>query len=1043
MSTKQLGQTPTGRTLGAVPVRQPSYSQIQTTQSQQQPSYESLSPEEKHIYGLYEKLEAAKRRRDEATALFNNPDINSDTRRGAINAERQADAEVRAISTAINESMKGNLTSGGVIEAQFSLGRAGERQKEAQQFEKEKVFKSFVEQQQKQLPPGEKLVVDYKNMNIVGVESSKLQQTISAEKYNEELQRQLQQSTKQSIGISPIEKYIQTQSKTSFQVTKNILGYNEEQPQSYMKQDSKGNIYTYTPVTTKTGQSYKKELPTKQELEWFYKETKQSGVLTIGEDKRTPTQKYLYGELPGTLKEKYKEGGLYPYGEFASTIYSTPLTFRIGSELTGYKDIKAEDIYSKAKDIPIVAFQDIPVASTVSRVGIGIADFFVPTTTGEAATFYGGYKLIKGASKYPGVLKIAGGIQTGMGVLSTATAETPEEVGGGIAETSLGLLIGGGTKTTKVVTKKGYQPTVSISEPVVDVIEVQKLENGKSLFVGEAKTKIVIKDKEGKIIDVRYLYSETTKPVEAYTKDEALKVVQKEMVHSYTPKGGERVYSQGGLNKITLKNLVLKSEGSYSFVPGKEEGTMISSGAESRITSFGDVRLRADLLRERIDIKTRKTKTPTDTSVLSNIFSKQLSQQPSTRKIKGVEFEGEQSFFENVIRSDIYPETYKVKGYGRRTFDFGGFIQRPIKPVVRKYRKEQKRSKDLGVGIGSAFEPRRVKPFEDIGFKEVLPKENKPNIKSSLEDNTLVKLEQPKAILKEKQGVVSAITSEARNAAELISKDLSKKTIGQRTKKVTKVTGLGKVGRFGFGGTYIGFKTEEIQREEQLPQTRMSSIQDSFQELNQQNKPKGIFDLVIKQEISQKQTQMQRQDIITGQKLEQPTKQIQQTITTFGFTPYGGDGRFIPRTPKRPPIIFGFEPRKPRRELPEKGYDVYVKSGGKFKKANTSTLNKTDALSRGAYLVDNSTAQSFKISPSKKRVTQVYNDSYFNQTRNKFRQFKQQRGQRVTLTNSFIEKKKNLVDTRNEVMKLPVEALIQRRRNIKARQSGVGGFFGM
>lgn len=102
----------------------------------------------------------------------------------------------------------------------------------------------------------------------------------------------------------------------------------------------------------------------------------------------------------------------------------------------------------------------------------------------------------------------------------------------------------------------------------------------------------------------------------------------------------------------------------------------------------------------------------------------------------------------------------------------------------------------------------------------------------------------------------------------------------------------------------------------------------------------------------------------------------------------------------------------------EIGYNVYVKAGGRFVKINSLPLRKGDALSRGAYAVDNTTARSFKIIPagktSKLGALNIYERGYYEKKYKKFRNYQIRKGKKKGLNQTLIERKKYLIDTRGE-----------------------------
>lgn len=101
------------------------------------------------------------------------------------------------------------------------------------------------------------------------------------------------------------------------------------------------------------------------------------------------------------------------------------------------------------------------------------------------------------------------------------------------------------------------------------------------------------------------------------------------------------------------------------------------------------------------------------------------------------------------------------------------------------------------------------------------------------------------------------------------------------------------------------------------------------------------------------------------------------------------------------------------------GWIVYGLSKGAYRRLNKKPLSKQDALSRGAYTIDRTTAKRFKIVP----ITNVKKfghlikreKGYYTITKPKFREFRIKRGTKYFLQYELIEKRKYGIDTRGEV----------------------------
>jgi hypothetical protein len=101
------------------------------------------------------------------------------------------------------------------------------------------------------------------------------------------------------------------------------------------------------------------------------------------------------------------------------------------------------------------------------------------------------------------------------------------------------------------------------------------------------------------------------------------------------------------------------------------------------------------------------------------------------------------------------------------------------------------------------------------------------------------------------------------------------------------------------------------------------------------------------------------------------------------------------------------------------GWVVYGLNKGAYRRLNSKPLTKIDALSRGAYAIDRTTAKTFKLVP----VSNIKSfgrlakreKGYFTITKPKFREFKIKRGTKYFLQYKLIEKRKYGIDTKTEV----------------------------
>lgn len=124
--------------------------------------------------------------------------------------------------------------------------------------------------------------------------------------------------------------------------------------------------------------------------------------------------------------------------------------------------------------------------------------------------------------------------------------------------------------------------------------------------------------------------------------------------------------------------------------------------------------------------------------------------------------------------------------------------------------------------------------------------------------------------------------------------------------------------------------------------------------------------------------------------------------------------RIIPKPIKAfKPFVFGKQLIKPLKKV--EGWLPYGRSRGGIKKGrwlrlSSQPMTKINALSRGAFSIDQSTANTFRIRKIKRKVnpnklTRINNPFYFSSTLHKYRGYRIRKGKRIPLKNIFIEKK--------------------------------------
>ena len=116
-------------------------------------------------------------------------------------------------------------------------------------------------------------------------------------------------------------------------------------------------------------------------------------------------------------------------------------------------------------------------------------------------------------------------------------------------------------------------------------------------------------------------------------------------------------------------------------------------------------------------------------------------------------------------------------------------------------------------------------------------------------------------------------------------------------------------------------------------------------------------------------------------------------------------------------------------------YAVYGLSGGKWLKLTKKPLLKVDALARGSYAIDRTTAKTFKIVPVgyiKKLGNLVKREKgYYTKTGYKFREYRVKKGKKYTLVLKQIEKKKYGIDTRGEIAGLSLAKYLKKLKGGK------------
>jgi len=121
------------------------------------------------------------------------------------------------------------------------------------------------------------------------------------------------------------------------------------------------------------------------------------------------------------------------------------------------------------------------------------------------------------------------------------------------------------------------------------------------------------------------------------------------------------------------------------------------------------------------------------------------------------------------------------------------------------------------------------------------------------------------------------------------------------------------------------------------------------------------------------------------------------------------------------------------------GYNVYVKSGGKFYKANKKPLSDFQAKDRAAYIVDHSTSATAKIIPLSKvkSLGKIRPQEVGARNKIKARTYKIRKGKKIELYKTIIERRgKPRINTKGEKRGLTAARLIKQltKKKIKPRE---------
>jgi hypothetical protein len=187
---------------------------------------------------------------------------------------------------------------------------------------------------------------------------------------------------------------------------------------------------------------------------------------------------------------------------------------------------------------------------------------------------------------------------------------------------------------------------------------------------------------------------------------------------------------------------------------------------------------------------------------------------------------------------------------------------------------------------------------------------------------------------------------------------------------------------------------------------------------------------VQKQEQQQKQISRQAQSLIQQQKVMQDKMLRQAQRLKFSIKPI----QPIEKKRKLGIPTFDFEDKsnKKRKELElqsEQAYQTLIKRGGKFKPIG-KPMQKARAEKFGEFFARTTLARTFKVIPTKLRVKPTgerYTPSL------QFRGFKIEKGRKVPLVDTFIQKAKYSLSARSEVAEIQKARLLSKSMSQKAR----------
>ncbi len=229
----------------------------------------------------------------------------------------------------------------------------------------------------------------------------------------------------------------------------------------------------------------------------------------------------------------------------------------------------------------------------------------------------------------------------------------------------------------------------------------------------------------------------------------------------------------------------------------------------------------------------------------------------------------------------------------------------------------------------------------------------------------------------------------------------SKKTLGQKFKESQKPK------------VKVAQTSQERIKEEQKERQKLILRQRQIQkEIQQQG-----FKLILRERAVSKNKlrELLRSSLKTTLKIKKPLLKVKIKLKpVIPFIP-------LPKLKVKKKKLLA-EPFKPSG----RGYNVFVKSKGKFLRANINPITKQKALDIGAFVTDRTLSQQYKIVKTNKNAKNPkikVPRSYFGVTRNKWRG-KIVKGKEQPIKDKIFERRKAAIDTLGEKRKLRAARLI-------------------